>query len=393
MEAGLALNIELQMSLLLLVSLVGYLVAQRIGQSAVIGEILVGIAVGPSLLGLITYTDFVSTLGTMGAIFLLFVVGLHSKFEEIFRLDYLWIALAGVIVPWIGGFGLAYLWGFPLAESVLVGTALTATSIAITAQVLKEMGKLGAPVAKAIIGAAVIDDILSLLALSAAAEFAKGEVSIVALGLLAVKAGVFLAIGSWAGRNIISPRVKKMHEWALRHGFENMSFIAAIATAFLYSVVAEIIGLSAIVGAFIAGVSIGEAEIGKHKEGAEYLEAIFASVFFVSLGVLVNVAEAGAALAFLAALTIVAIVTKLVGCGLPAKLLGMNLRDAAIVGVGMTPRGEVAMIVGLYGLNAGLLGQAAYSAILLMSLLTTLVTPVFLKKLFAANQDLAAGTV
>ena len=156
------MTIEFQMSLLLFVALAGYLVAARINQSAVVGAILVGILIGPSLLGLITYTDFVRSIAQLGAIILLFVIGLEFKPNEIFHIKYGIIALVGVIVPWIGGYYVADFFGYSFRSSIFVGTALTATSIAITANVLREMGRLQTAAAKAIIGAAVIDDVLAL---------------------------------------------------------------------------------------------------------------------------------------------------------------------------------------------------------------------------------------
>src|SRR3989344_5516159 len=174
MAEGLASTIEFQMSLLLFVALAGYLIASRINQSAVIGEILVGLLIGPSLLGLITYTDFVKSIAHLGAVILLFVIGLEFKLKDIFNFKYGIIALCGVIFPWIGGYWLATLFGYEFASAVFVGTAMTATSIAITANVLREMGKLQTDAAKAIIGAAVIDDVLSLLALSISIQIVGG---------------------------------------------------------------------------------------------------------------------------------------------------------------------------------------------------------------------------
>lgn len=149
-------TIEFQMSLLLFVALGGYLLATRIHQSAVIGEILVGLIVGPSVLGLITYTDFVQSLAGLGAIILLFVIGFEFELRDITNWKYIVIALLGVIVPWIGGYITAVFFGMDFYSAIFIGTALTATSIAITANVLREMGKLHQPFAKAIIGAAVI---------------------------------------------------------------------------------------------------------------------------------------------------------------------------------------------------------------------------------------------
>ena len=187
--------IEFQMSFLLFIALAGYLLASRINQSAVIGEILVGLLVGPSVLGIITYTDFVSSIAHLGAVVLLFVVGLEFRLEDIAKPRYLLIAASGVVVPWVMGYFASVLFGFSFGSSVFIATALTATSIAITANVLKEMGKLKTEAARAIIGAAVIDDVLSLLVLAVGNGVVAGDVSALSLGIVFAKAVLFLAVG------------------------------------------------------------------------------------------------------------------------------------------------------------------------------------------------------
>lgn len=178
---------EFQMSLLLFVALGGYLIASRINQSAVIGLILVGLLVGPSALGLITYTDFVRGLAHLGAVILLFVIGLVFNVREILSLRNGVIAAVSVIVPWIGGYLLSVAFGFDTASAIFIGTAMTATSIAITANVLREMGKLQTEAAKAIIGAAVIDDVLSLLALAISTDVVSGTVSARGIAIVSVQ--------------------------------------------------------------------------------------------------------------------------------------------------------------------------------------------------------------
>ena len=172
---------EFQMSLLLFVALGGYLIASRINQSAVIGLILVGLLVGPSAFGLITYTDFIRGLAHLGAVILLFVIGLEFNVREILSLRNGVIASVGVIIPWSGGYLLSVVFGFDTASAIFIGTALTATSIAVTANVLREMNKLQTEAAKAIIGAAVIDDVLSLLALAISTDVVSGTVSAVGI--------------------------------------------------------------------------------------------------------------------------------------------------------------------------------------------------------------------
>ena len=383
-------SIEFQMSLLLFVALAGYIIASRINQSIVIGEILIGLLIGPSLLGFITYTDFVKSIAHLGAVILLFVIGLEFKLNEIFKVKYFSIALVGVVVPWIGGFYLAKIFGYGFASSIFVGTALTATSIAITANVLKERGKLKTEAAKAIIGAAVIDDVLGLLALSFTKNIVNQNFAIISILWTLVKALLFLVISAYAGSKFLSKAVGIAEKSDISKKFPEVVFIFAMMIAFLYSMTAELMGLNAIVGSFIAGVSLEGAIVrnGKsYREGAEYLYIIFGSIFFVSLGILADIhALTAPVLWFLLALTIVAIFTKVIGCYIPAKLQGMSHKDASIVGFGMSPRGEVAMIVALIGLNAGLIKQDIYVSLVLMSLLTTLVTPIVLRNWLYKNK-------
>lgn len=383
MIAHLTSTIEFQMSLLLFVSLAGYLLAIKINQSATVGEILVGILIGPSMLGIITYTDFISSVAHLGAVILLFVVGLEFKLKEIFNFKYGLIALVGVIIPWIGGFFLAKLFGYGFGSAVFVGTALTATSIAITANVLKEMNKLQTDAAKAIIGAAVIDDVLGLIALSISRQIVSGSFSWSLTAILILKALTFLFIGLYIGIKFLSRLLERFDKSKIANRFPEVVFIFAMMFAFLYAMVAELVGLSAIVGSFIAGMSL-EGIIIKHgkdyREGAEYLHIIFASIFFISLGILVDFhALTLNIIWFLVLLTIIAIFTKVIGCYIPAKLQGFSHKDAFVVGWGMSPRGEVAMIVALIGLNAGLIKQDIYASLVLMSLFTTILTPIILK--------------
>jgi len=378
-------NTQFQMTLLLFVALAGYLISYRINQSAVVGIILAGIVVGPSLLNLITYTDFVSTMAHLGAIVLLFTIGLEFEIKEITKAKYFFIALLGVIVPAIGGFFVAEWFDFDFKASIFIGTALTATSIAITANVLREMGKLQTDAAKAIIGAAVIDDVLALLALSVSEGVVSGELSAVALLITAAKAIGFIIVGGALGQFVLRRFLVSMDKTKIAHTYPESIFIFAMMIAFLYAMAAELVGLSAIVGSFLAGASFAKLKLDSGKifrEGAHHLQIIFASIFFISLGVLMDMhAISWSLLVFILVLTVVALLTKLIGCGLPAKLSGICWKDSMVIGLGMAPRGEVAMIIALIGLNQGLISQGAYAALILMSLLTTIIPPLLFRNL------------
>ncbi|HEY9595540.1 MAG TPA: cation:proton antiporter, partial [Spirochaetia bacterium] len=387
--------VEFQMSALLFVALAGYLAASLVNQSVVIGEILVGLLMGPSVLGIITYTDFVGSIAHLGAIILLFVVGLEFRLEDIAKPWYLLIAACGVVVPWVMGYLVSLAFGFPFGSAVFIGTALTATSIAITANVLKEMGRLGSGPGRAIIGAAVIDDVLSLLALGVGNGLVTGDLSVGALAIVLAKALAFLGVGAALGHFGLRRLLIVIDGSRFTRRHPEVTFIFATMLAFLYAVGAELMGLSAIVGAFIAGASLAGVKLANGRDlykGSESLMIIFSSVFFVSLGVLADVRTIDTRLlVFTLVLTVVAFVSKLIGCGGVALLRRRGphdgprdrLRDATVIGVGMAPRGEVAMIVALIGLDKGIIGQEVYVSIILMSLLTTIVAPILLKGLLA----------
>ena len=389
---GLTSSIEFQMSLLLFVALAGYIIAAKINQSAIIWEILIGIIIGPSLFGLITYTPIIRSFAQIGAVILLFVIGLEFKIKDVFNIKYGIIALIGVIVPWGCGYVLAVLYGFNFINSVFVGTALTATSIAITANVLKELGKLQTDAAKAIIGAAVIDDILGLLVLSFSIQVASGTITVLPLVIIIVKAVLFMVLGAFIGHRYLSRVVEKFDTTKVAGKFPELVFIFTMMIAFLYGFIAESIGLSAIVGAFLAGVALSEVAIKRSKnfkEGAEYLQIIFAAIFFVSLGVLADFHALTMSIVwFLIILTIVACLTKIIGCYIGARVGRMNHKDSMAVGLGMMPRGEVAMIVALIGLNLGIIAQGLYISIILMSLLTTIAVPVVLRHYLAHTESI-----
>ncbi|HJK02429.1 MAG TPA: cation:proton antiporter [Methanocorpusculum sp.] len=392
-------TVEFQMSLLLFIALGGYLLATRIHQSAVIGEILVGLIVGPSFLGLITYTDFVQSLASLGAIILLFVIGFEFELSDITDWRYGMIALIGVIVSWFGGYIISVFFNMDFFTAIFVGTALTATSIAITANVLREMGKLHQPFAKAIIGAAVIDDILSLIVLSICRDIgANGELLPMDVFMTITKSIGFVVIAAFFGIKTIPSLLSRMDSTKLVRTFPEFVFIFAMMVAFFYAMAAECVGMSAIVGAFLAGMCVNRVSL-KHsldiKLGAEYLYIIFTAIFFVSLGIIADLQYLFGKfemLWFIVALILVAIITKVVGCGLSAHLLGMPVHDSIIIGFGMVPRGEVAMIVGLIALTHFQdmaitatdaiqkeyflqLGNEVFIAIVLMSLVTTMVVP------------------
>ena len=378
-------SIEFQMSFLLGFALLGHLLSNMIHLPAVVGQILVGLLIGPSLLGVITYNDFVANVAHLGAIVLLFVVGLEFRARDLVGVRPFVIAIAGVAVPWVCGYLLALSFDFDTSRAVLIGVTLSATSIAITADTLRELGKLQSKEAKLIIGAAVIDDVLALLALSMAEQISTGSLTFMSVMPILLKAIAFVGVGIWLGQKLITPLAKKIDESALSDRSPEFIFVLGLLMAFSYAMVAEYLHLSAIVGAFVAGVVFEGIHVTKSRSvhlGAEYIRAAFGAIFFVSLGVLADLRTLGwDTIVFAMALTGVALATKFVGCGVAARLTGLNTKSSVAIGVGMAPRGEVAMVIALLALNRGVIEQPAFVAIVLMSLLTTLIVPVVLRTL------------
>ncbi|WOF16828.1 cation:proton antiporter [Methanoplanus sp. FWC-SCC4] len=376
-------SIEFQLALMLLIAVGGYLVAAYIHQSAVVGEIILGLIVGPSFLGLITYTDFVSALAHMGAIIMLFVIGFDFHFKDLLRFPYFIIGACGVILPWILGFLAAELFGYPVEGSFFIGAALTATSIAITANALKEMGKLHTNIANAIIGTAVIDDILALVVLSVTIDIVSGSAETFDIILSIIRPVFFIVIAALTGLYVVDKIIVKLDSSEIAFKFPEFVFLFGLCIAFIYALAADFFGISPMIGAFIAGVSINKVSLRNSlsiKKGSEYLYIPFASIFFISLGVLVDLHEVTKAIVpFIIVLTIIAALSKFIGCSIPAKLLGMDRHDSLVVGAGMIPRGEMAMIIALIGLSMGIMGQDAFISIIMASLICTIMTPLLLK--------------
>lgn len=390
------LNVEIQIALLLLVAVGGYLIAAWVHQSAVVGEIVLGLIVGPSVLGLITYTDLVSALAQMGAIIILFVIGFDFHFSDILKRQYFLIAACGVVLPWAAGFLAADLLGYSIEGSLFIGAALTATSIAITANVLKEMGKLHTKVANAIIGTAVIDDILALIVLSITLDFVSGAASFTDIAFSILRPVIYIVFAALAGLFIVDRLIEKVDSSRIAVIFPEFVFLFGLCIAFIYALAADMFELSPMIGSFIAGVSINKVSL-KHslsiKKGSEYLYIPFAAIFFISLGILVDIHEVShTIIPVIIIITIIAAVTKFVGCGIPAKITGMDLHDSLTVGAGMIPRGEMAMVIALVGLSMGIIGQDAFISIIMASLICTMITPLLLKDwLFREKHEYPEG--
>jgi len=382
-----------QMTLLLTIAITSNFLFSRLGQPKIIGQIVLGIIIGPSILGILgsqeTPAEMVQRFAELGAIILLFMIGLECDIREIYTKKSLMIAIGGVAIPWIGGFMVAELMledpgaGFSkFTQSLFIGAALVATSVAIVAGVMKEMGIIQSSVAKTILGAAIVDDILGMIVLAVSAGTATGGgVIVLDIVIVLIIAILFVGLGIYIGVKFLSPLIVLVESRGIKRGMEESGFLLALSLALMYAFVSEAIGISAIVGAFVAGTSFERCRVReKVLDWTEVLEAVFAPIFFLSLGILVNIRLSLELWFFALVLTAVAMVTKIVGCGIPGKFMGMTRTETISIGVGMSPRMEVAMIIALYGLTAGIITSNIYSVIVIMGLLTALFTPSILRK-------------
>ena len=386
-------NLWFQLALLLALAMGSSMVFRRLGFSKVVGQIALGMIIGPSLLGLVVVEegeagDLITLFAPFGAIIMLFMIGLECDIKEIYTRQNIMIAIGGITLPWVAGFLLAW---FLLPEpgpdydrfyqSIFIGTALVATSVAITAGVLREMGIIGSGVAKTILGAAVVDDILGMIVLAITAGVATGEgLDMGGLTQITIAAVAFVGLGSFIGMRFVVRVIGHVERIGMARGMKESGFLLALSFAFLYAFISEIIGISAIVGAFIAGTSFSGCEYRKQfMEGITFLEWVFAPIFFLSLGILVDIRLPAELWIFAMALAAVAMLSKLIGGGLPAWLSGMTRRESVSVGLGMAARLEVAMIIALYGLTEGIIDTPLYSAIIIMGVVSVLVAPSLLR--------------
>lgn len=353
-------------------------VFERIRQPGVLGELLAGVFLGPSLLNLVHTNELTLGVAEIGAVFLLFTVGLETKPRDL--LDVGWTAVAvgvsGVVLPFVLGVWYMKFAGHSSVESIFVGAAMVATSVGITARVLADLGALSTRAARVILAAAVLDDILGLLVLAVVSSLSTGRIHYLQLLTVAAEAVAFALLMVFFASRVIGrfqPQVEKLRA-------QNSAFILAIILCLGLSLASIYIGMAAIVGAFLSGLALADhSERWKLHENAHPLSEFLAPFFFVILGVQVNVHSfANSGLIGLASIICaLAIVGKLVGCGLGCLRLGF--KDALRVGVGMIPRGEVGLIVAGIGLTLHTISDAVYSIVLAMSIVTTLVAAPFLR--------------
>jgi len=371
----------------------------RLKLPIVLGELLAGMIVGPFALGgffvvdgrqILQINDEIRILGEMGAIVILFMAGLEMTPKEFLRggKASFTVGTLGVVVPFFAGLVVFQMFGFDALQSMLIATALTATSIAISIQVLSEFGKIKTPEARLIIGAAVVDDILAIAVLSVVSSIAGSDGGIDNIDISEIIVTILQVLGFFAIMLIVAvviiPKIITPRLWKAKGSVEGI----ATASFFGAAALAGSIGLSPIVGAFAVGMALSTTKVFEKVENyIGKIGLIFAPLFFAIIGAQVDLRAVDLNVLMLSGVIIaVAIVTKLFGCGLPAMMFLKNKEQGMRVGIGMISRGEVGLIVAGVGVTAGILTSEVYSTIVIMVAVTTIITPIWLKMEYRKEQ-------
>ncbi len=376
----------LSIAIIMLTTKVLGAMTNRVDMPQVVGALLAGVIIGPSCLGLVQETDFVAKTAEIGVVLLMFTAGLDTDMEQLKKnsVACFVIAAIGVIVPLIGGTACYYFYFEPgqtdymsILKAVFIGVVLTATSVSITVEALREMGKLDGKVGNAILGAAVIDDIMGIVVLTIVISLKNQSVSI---------AWVLIKIVIYAALMILIGFILNMFKSKIDENVGKRRITTyVVAGCFLIAYASEeFFGIADITGAYLLGLFLSQhaikPEIAKKISSPSYL--FFSPIFFASVGLKVSLDGIDGSLVwFSILLLVIAILTKIIGCGLGAKVCGFTSKEAVQVGVGMISRGEVALIVAQKGYALGLIDANMFPPIVIVVIATTIITPIVLKKI------------
>jgi Kef-type K+ transport system membrane component KefB len=373
------------------VKLVGHL-STKIGQPSVFGKLLVGIILGPSLLGIIHPNELISELAEVGVILLMFLAGLETDLKEFKKNAFAStsVAIGGVILPFLGGMGLSIAFGFDTTVAIYMGVLLVATSVSISVQTLRELGKLKSREGVTILGAAVLDDVLGIIILSAVlglmAGGAAGAGGISAILILLVKIALFFVLAIAIGYFVL-PKLLKVFQ---RFNVSQTVLSFAVIVALLFAYMGEVFGVAGIVGSYVCGLMLSltpQSEEMMHKvETFSY--PFFVPLFFVNIGLVANFREVNPEILwFSILLALVAIVGKVLGGALGAKVAKFSTSSSFGIGAGMVARGEVGLIIAMIGIERGIITNDLFSSAIIVVIATTLVTPPLIKLLMKTDGD------
>jgi len=363
---------------MLIAAKIAGVLSMRIGMPSVFGELLIGLILGPALLGWITPNETTAVMAEIGVVLLMFMAGMETDMaamRSVGRPAFL-AALGGVLLPLVGGSLAMQVFGFDWQTGVLIGVVLMATSVSISAQTLRELGQMRTQIGSVILGAAIIDDVLGVLIFAVVVNLITGVGD---LGMTLLKMTLFFPIAWFVGDRLLPLLVRLEKRLPQREA----ALTILLALVLVYAWAAESLGsVAAITGAYLLGIlatrHLGPKHIA-HDGTATVGYAFFIPIFFVNIGLQVTPNDVFSAPLVIVVITVVAIVTKLIGGGLGARIGGMPWRPALTVGAGMVSRGEVALVLAGAALAAGVINGTIFSALIVMTLVTTLVTPPLLR--------------
>ncbi len=375
----------LQLSILLVAAIAGGLLIKRFGYPVALGELLVGIILGPSVFNVITDQATVSVFAELGAIILLFYIGLETEMGELKKqlLPSLSVGVLGALVPLVLCYYTALAFGVSGDEALFIGVVFTATSIGITVRLLKDMGKLNNPIGLTVLGAGIVDDVVAVILLSVVLSILSGGANAVDIASVIVKAIAFWAVIVLLGSKVIGKVLDK-----LRCDDEYI-ILFLLAFCFLSAYISAAIGLSAIVGAFAAGLPLTRRHprVRMVLRETKSLYMFFVPIFFISIGTLINLSVFGEAAFLGLIITAVAFIGKILGSYLAARANKFSTKDAFKIGISMTPRGEMGLIVASLGLTSGLISSNIYSVAVMAVILTTFIAMPILKMVLTDKKE------
>ncbi|NCB91512.1 MAG: cation:proton antiporter [Clostridia bacterium] len=395
-------NFLFDLALILLTTKVFGLITRRYNMPQVVGALLAGLILGPACLNILKETTFIHDTAEIGVVVLMFCAGMETDIDELKKSGKasFVIALFGVIVPLVGGFAIAYFFNKPgvidsdanaslFLQNIFIGVILTATSVSISVETLKEMGKLKTHSGNAILGAAIIDDILGIIALTIVTSMADSSIS---LGVVLLKIVGFFVFAIVAG--VIFYYGYKKWEKLASKGLRRHAIVVFVFCLLLSYCAEVFFGVADITGAFVAGLVISKTQrtqwLASKFDTISYM--FLSPLFFASIGIKVALPNMnGTIIGFTVALVVVAVLTKIVGCGLGAKLCKYKNYQCARIGVGMISRGEVALIVADKGSSLGLMGTNFLGPVVIVVVITTIITPILLKFVFKFGPNGTTG--
>lgn len=371
--------------IVLLASKIAGQISIRLGQPSVLGKIIIGIILGPAFLGVIQNTDVIHIFSEIGVLLLMFLAGLETDVKglnENMKSAFA-VATLGVIAPIILGWAGGEIFGLERHEAIFLGLILAATSVSISVQTLREIGWLNSKEGSTLLGAAVLDDIIVIVLIAVAIGFFTGEDTNIPLLLGSLAA--FFVIIFIAGRWLVPIIMKVVSRFQVTEAIAAFALIIAFSFAYL----ADHLNVSGIIGTYFAGIALGRTEFAHtiEEKVSPIAYGIFVPFFFIAIGLPVSFDGVGDQIWFLIVFTIVAILSKWIGCGLGAKFTGFGMRSSLGIGAGMISRGEVALILASMGLQQGLVPQSHYTSMIIVIILTTIVTPPLLKGIFGKRHE------